>query len=213
MVTADTGEDSMLVVWDSLSATPVRTFLNPHTNGVKCMDLSSDCQYIVTIGAEDELGKNMMQTISLWDWLNEAAEGPIISMMCKSGIVNDLHWVKFNPENNHEIAINGKERVAFLSWKERDEKTTDGRREVEPFQYYGTKIDKRDFSSNPKKENSLTKTVFLPGTMAVTGTSKGDIIVWDESLIIEGVGEQNEKRQIKVVTLMQDHTEDISCIM
>jgi hypothetical protein len=37
--------------------------------------------------------------------------------------------------------------------------------------------------------------------MAVTGTDKGDILVWDESLIIEGVGEQNEKRLIKVVTL------------
>lgn len=45
----------MLVVWDSESATPVRTFLNPHLNGVKTMDLSANCQYIVTIGAEDEV--------------------------------------------------------------------------------------------------------------------------------------------------------------
>ena len=51
----------------------------------------------------------------------------------------------------------------------------------------------------------MTKTVFLPGTMAVTGTNKGDILVWNESLIIEGVGEQNEKRLIKVVTLNQNN--------
>jgi len=88
----------MLVVWDSLSATPVRTFLNPHTNGIKCMDLSADCQYIVTIGAEDEIKE--MQTISLWDWLNETAEGPIISMLCKTEIIEKLTWCKFNPENN-----------------------------------------------------------------------------------------------------------------
>lgn len=44
----------MLVVWDSISATPVRTFLNPHVNGVKTMDLSSSCEYIVTLGAESE---------------------------------------------------------------------------------------------------------------------------------------------------------------
>jgi hypothetical protein len=31
------------------------------------MDLSTDNQYIVTIGAEPEL-----QTISLWDWTNQA---------------------------------------------------------------------------------------------------------------------------------------------
>jgi len=42
IVTADSGEDSMLVVWDSLSATPVRTFQNPHPNGVRAMDLSMD---------------------------------------------------------------------------------------------------------------------------------------------------------------------------
>lgn len=48
--------------------------------------------------------------------------------------------------------------------------------------------------------------------MAVTGTNRGDIIVWDESLIIEGVGEQNEKRQIKVVTLIADSSPEESCI-
>ena len=57
-----------------------------------------------------------MQTISLWDWLNEAAEGPIISMLCKAEITDKLTWCKFNPENNQEIAINGDERVIFLSW-------------------------------------------------------------------------------------------------
>ncbi len=40
LVTADSGDDSMLVVWDSISATPVRTFLNPHPGGVRAMDLS-----------------------------------------------------------------------------------------------------------------------------------------------------------------------------
>lgn len=37
--------------------------------------------------------------------------------------------------------------------------------------------------------------------MAVTATSIGMILVWDRSLIIEGIGEQNEKRLIKIVTL------------
>jgi cilia- and flagella-associated protein 251 len=37
--------------------------------------------------------------------------------------------------------------------------------------------------------------------MAVTGTDCGDLLVWDRSLIIEGIGEQNEKRLIKIVPL------------
>jgi hypothetical protein len=41
--------------------------------------------------------------------------------------------------------------------------------------------------------------------MAVTGTDRGDILVWDRSLIIEGIGEQNEKRLIKIVTFNQNN--------
>lgn len=37
--------------------------------------------------------------------------------------------------------------------------------------------------------------------MAVTGTNVGAILVWNKSLIIEGIGEQNEKRLIKIVGL------------
>jgi hypothetical protein len=48
----------------------------------------------------------------------------------------------------------------------------------------------------------MTKSVFIPGTeMAVTATNGGDILVWDKSLILEGIGEANEKRLIKVVVL------------
>lgn len=74
IVTADCGDDSMLVVWDSLSGTPVRTYLNPHPNGVKTIDISMDNNYIVT------LGNDKPQTISLWDWTNEKEEGPIVSL-------------------------------------------------------------------------------------------------------------------------------------
>jgi hypothetical protein len=47
----------------------------------------------------------------------------------------------------------------------------------------------------------LTKTIFIPGTdTAVTGTCAGDIIVWNKSIIVEGIGEENEKRLTKIVT-------------
>lgn len=43
----------MLVVWDSLTGVPVRTYLNPHPNGVRVMDISDDIRYIVTLGNDD----------------------------------------------------------------------------------------------------------------------------------------------------------------
>lgn len=103
VVTADTGEDSMLVVWDSLSATPVRTFLNPHPGGIVAIDLSADNQFIVTLGADEP------QTISLWDWTNEREEGPIVSsanMNKKADPKFVNFWIKFNPNNHFELIAN-----------------------------------------------------------------------------------------------------------
>ncbi len=194
VVTADTGDDSMLVVWDSHSGTPVRTFLNPHPNGVRCMDLSKDNQYIVTIGAETE-----DQTVSLWDWTNEQETGPIVSMQIRAGLSqsNPMHWIKFNPDDPFEIATNSGKRLLFLSWS----------LGVSKFEYYSPSISKGDYNSKGSYNAAYTKTVFIPGTeMAVTGTESGDILVFDRSLIIEGIGEQNEKRIIKIVTLNQKQT-------
>ena len=50
IVTADAGSDSLLVVWDSTSGTPVKTFINPFTDGVEDVDISDDSLFIVTLG-------------------------------------------------------------------------------------------------------------------------------------------------------------------
>jgi WD40 repeat protein len=111
-VTADSGEDSMLIVWDSIHGTPVRTFLNPHPDGIRCLDLSMCNKYLVT------LGNDKPQTISLWDWTNEKEEGPIVSIqyMCVTKH-KDQHWVKFNPSNPHELCSNNQHKVLFLNWE------------------------------------------------------------------------------------------------
>lgn len=67
----------MLVVWDSISGTPIKTFLNPHPDGVKTIDISMDNRYLVTLGNDEP------QTISLWDWTNDKEEGPIVSLQFK----------------------------------------------------------------------------------------------------------------------------------
>lgn len=46
--------------------------------------------------------------------------------------------------------------------------------------------------------------MFIPNSeVAVTGTDNGNILVFDRSLIIEGIGEADQKRLIKIVTLNQ----------
>ena len=93
------------------------------------------------------------------------------------------------------MIANSKVRVAFASWEQGSEK----------LDYYLREVEKKDFASPDRYEKHYTKSVFIPGgEMAVTGTKGGDILVWDQSLIIEGVGEQNQKKLIKVVTLIPE---------
>ena len=93
----------MLVVWDSVNATPIKTFINPHPGGVKTVDISSDNMYLVTLGNDEP------QTISLWEWSSLKEEGPIVSLQFKySEEFKEQHWVKFNPKNSKEITCNGK---------------------------------------------------------------------------------------------------------
>lgn len=74
---------------------------------------------------------------------------------------------------------------------------------VSQFTYYAPRLSLKEQGNNKKKEEvQLTKTVFIPNSeTVVTATSNGMILVWDRSLIIEGLGEQNEKRVIKTVPL------------
>ena len=49
IVTADSGTDSILVVWDSLSGAPVKTLFSPHPLGVESVDISDDALFLCTL--------------------------------------------------------------------------------------------------------------------------------------------------------------------
>ena len=54
MITADSGVDSMLVIWDCKSGLPRKTIMEPHKMGVQTLDITPDGQLIVTCSKEDE---------------------------------------------------------------------------------------------------------------------------------------------------------------
>lgn len=65
IVTADTGEDSMLVVWDVNSGTPKKTIFNPHPDGVLALDINEDGTLIVTLS---KAATPTQQVVTLWRW-------------------------------------------------------------------------------------------------------------------------------------------------
>ncbi|CAE7264886.1 CFAP251 [Symbiodinium natans] len=212
IVTADTGPDSMMVVWERESGTPVKTFFNPHPYGVHALDIAPKLQYLVTLSApipssdplastsgqapdstsraeqgksQQKEGEQDYQTISVWDWPSDN-DGPICTAAVGTQDVQTC--VLFNAWDTHEIATNGKRRVFFWTW------------DVEqPFQFYSPALAPRDFK---QRIGDYTQTIFLPeSTQAATGTIDGDVVIWDLSLIVDGLSRPDERRAVKIIRL------------
>lgn len=191
IVTADSGRDSMLVVWDSFEGIPKRTYFNPYENGICALDISSNSQYLVTISDDEN------QAVSIWDLFNEELNEPILTTPFKFSMDDRQHLVKFNPSDVYEIVCHGNRQIAFLSWKE----------DADEIEYYMPIIPQSSFSKKEKQTADFTSTVFIPGSSkAVTSTEQGDLLVWDMSLIVDGMAHTDEKRLTKVLELHQDNS-------
>ena len=68
IITADTGPESMLVVWSRLSCSPARIIFRPHPNGVRALDFSPDGKYFVSLSspvAGNEGGESQLSLIHI----------------------------------------------------------------------------------------------------------------------------------------------------
>jgi len=204
IVTADTGPESMMVVWERESGTPVKTFFNPHPYGVCALDIAPKLKYIVTLASAspstDAAPGNVApsegerpaelecQSVSVWDWPADR-DGPICTAAV--GTTDVQSCVLFNQWDTHEIATNGKRRVFFWNWDV-----------GQPFQFYSPALAPRDFK---QRVGDFTQTVFLPeSTQAATGTVDGDVVIWDLSLIVDGLSRPDERRAVKIIKLCPD---------
>jgi WD40 repeat protein len=110
VVTADAGDDCMMIVWDTYSCLPVKFIPVQDYGGVLSCDISFDASYIVT------LSKQSPQTISLWAWTSEELNGPELTETITAK--DEQNCVKFSPDDAHLVVTNGAKRVVFWSWSE-----------------------------------------------------------------------------------------------
>eukprot|EP00501_MAST-03F_sp_TOSAG23-6_P001130 GSMAST32.ASY1.ANO1.1173.1 assembled CDS len=79
IATADKGNDSMIVVWDSFTGAPIKTIFNPHEKGVIAMDMSPDAMLLVTLSNDESNeteGTSDETKICLWEWTADRV-GPL----------------------------------------------------------------------------------------------------------------------------------------
>jgi len=197
IVTADAGEDSMCVVWNSYTGTPVKTIFSPHKGGVGAVDISSDALYVVTlshnssgtktVGGDD--GESYQepidpQELSIWEW-TVPGDSPLHSAVISSADEQDC--VRFHTDDAKQLVTNGSSRVVFWSWDEGSLK------------FFAPPISSKDFQ---QPVGRFTQTVYLPdSSRAVTGTVDGDIVLWDQVYVADQSVRTTEKRAAKIIRL------------
>ena len=185
IVTADVGEDPILVVWDSMTGAPVKTIFAPHLRGVKSLDISGDSLYIATLS---EMEPDMPQEVAIWAWTKELDEATLRKPCPTSDTQN---CINFDPSNAADIVTTGKKTVCFWNWTEF------------ALEVYVGKVSRAELGPN---KGDFTSTVFLSGSgNALTTTSKGAAILWETqfaSVLMESATEKQVRSASKVITLV-----------
>ncbi|KAF4036612.1 WD domain G-beta repeat [Phytophthora infestans] len=178
VVTADRGQESMLVVWDAQSGNPIRTIFRPHPNGVQAIDISPDALFLVTLSAVDRddeessqsktpAKKQFDQELAVWEWAAPASGSAVSKPLYSSLVATEdvQHAVRFNTYDVRELVTTGPQRVIFWSWAART------------LLFYSPSLAQKDFR---QVVGAFTQSLFVPDSaQALTGTEDGDLVLWD----------------------------------
>eukprot|EP00760_Papus_ankaliazontas_P016936 PhM_4_TR16952/c0_g1_i1/m.27931 len=192
VVTADAGEESLIVVWDTFTFLPVKSIPQQHRSGVLALDMSADGLYIVTVS------KDKPQELCLWSWTSPECSEPQVHAEITSQDL--MTCVRFNPDHNHLVVTNGEERVLFWSWIEGT------------WKYYSARLSAKESGHTGKGLGKFTQSCFVPGTsFACTATVDGDVILWDD-VRSDKHTKATDKAVLKVVRLHNSGITFITCV-
>ncbi|KAM8993162.1 cilia- and flagella-associated protein 251 [Ara ararauna] len=160
VASADRGPDALIIVWDSFSGIPVRTIFGSHPeDGVSAIAISQDAKHLATISA------GAVQRVCVWKW-TLPTEKPVCSTELRADF-GYQDYVIFNPQNPYEFVSNSKTQVIFYLWG------SDG------LQYGAPLLSRQTFKTTV---GHFSQSAFhFNNTEALTGTSAGKLVVWDDS--------------------------------
>lgn len=205
LITADSGPDSLMVVWNTETGNPAKTIFNANSRGVIGVDVSTDSLFLVVLSAlEDNVSSVYSQQISIWE-LASNTETPVLTEVVPAGTCQTV--VRFHPLDARILITNGPSQVFFWSWEN-------------DFSCYTPHFSRRDFR---QAIGQLTVSVFLPGTtQAITGTSDGAVILWDRPTGISASSSEDsrvlsaERVAVKIMRLCHhaiNHLSTVSCYL
>lgn len=185
VVTADKGEKSIVVVWDSKTGVPVKTIFHPliDGNGVISIDISSDSLYLATLSIN--VKSNNLE-LGLWAWTQDDNV-----LLYKREIAREFnhHSVRFNQNDPKDLATWGSTSISFWTWNNYSLET------------YNIPLSKFETGSNI---GLFTSFVFLNNNgNAVTCTTEGYIILWEASQNLSN-SSLSHKKATKILKLVEN---------
>jgi len=202
IATADRGPNSVIVVWDAQSGTPIKTFFDLPEHGIAAMDMSDDSCFLATIShvpaptaPEDPV---VEQVVNTWAWTDSKKEGALYTATVPSISGSGAqHCIKFNPWDNAELVTNSPSRVMFWNMGAK-------------VGCYSPKISKRDFQQNV---SNFTQSLFISATAAITATEDGDIVQWDQSILGTDGSGSTQRKALKIIRLLEGKAILFLCII
>ncbi|XP_026190887.1 cilia- and flagella-associated protein 251 [Cyclospora cayetanensis] len=190
-----------------------QVLLRGHTNRISAVAVSQDRKWIATgdIGkiaeSEDIPSKSacqasgyrdsspgilatatsdMYQGVAIWNW-KEFGNAPL--RMAVIAIPDIQHEIRFNQWDVNELLTSGRRRILFWYWHWDDVS----------FHFYSPALQSKTFQ---QKVGDITTSVFIPqSTKALSGTTDGDVVVWNLSLILDGLSRPDERRAVSILKL------------
>ncbi|XP_071776483.2 cilia- and flagella-associated protein 251 [Centroberyx gerrardi] len=182
LVTGDTGQKSLVIIWDSYSGIPVHTMFDCHPEGgVVALALSKDSKHLVTLGAGE------VQRVCIWDWTN-GTEKPLwfSELSSKHGFQN---YIIFNPNDSTQLLSSSDSQVLFYE------------RSQGSLEYFAPSLDNKTFS---RVVGSLSQSVFhWKPLQALTATAAGNLVLWD-MMKDSAASHSLIRKAIKLVPLQRD---------
>jgi cilia- and flagella-associated protein 251 len=108
LITADSGPDSTIIIWDTNTCTPVQTYFNPHLDGTLSVVMTNDSKYVASIGA------NYPQVLAIWEWTTDS-DLPICTAQLEPKYGPQTN-IRFNLDNYFYIVTNSPTQTVFYEW-------------------------------------------------------------------------------------------------
>lgn len=109
LATADAGRDAMLIIWDTVSGAPVRTYFAAQLGaGCAALDMAADAMHVVTLSTATPA------VLAVWDWTAADRDTPLVSITLPA---MPLTFVRMHSDNPRQIVVSSSSEVLFVDWE------------------------------------------------------------------------------------------------